>query len=389
MRPSPVGICGAVWNLIESTFMKVPKSRTAGGAFGLERKYVTSAEVFDLESSQVFSKHWVCVDHVSKLGNECVKPISVADNRLVVVGDGTGGFRAFRNFCRHRGSLLVTEENCQKIGRRIQCPYHAWTYERDGSLVAAPNMGDVEFDMREFGLVEVGCAVYGGFVWVCAGPELSIEEFLKPIESQFKDYQISELVVAKEIEYLVRANWKLIFQNYSECYHCPSVHPALNQLTPFENSTNLVEAGPILGGPMGLAEGCETMSMDGKNVAEPFCFLEGRHQRLVNYFTVFPSLFLSTHPDYVLVHRIERKSMNTTRVVCQFLFHPSSSTRAEFDPSRAVEFWDMTNRQDWKVCELAQAGMEDPCYRPGPYSDLESVVAAFDRHYIETLYKSS
>ena len=363
------------------------QSRSSQGASGLPREYVTCQEIFDAETRRIFSRNWICFDHISHLSSECAIPFLVGDNQLIVVGDGSGSFRAFRNFCRHRGSLLVSEKNCKEIGKRIQCPYHAWTYDRHGRLVAAPNMEGVKsFDKDEFGLVEVPCQLYGGFVWICLNPQQTIDDFLAPIVHQFDSYELNQLTVAHEIVYEVNANWKLIFQNYSECYHCPSVHPILNRLTPYKDSSNDVETGPILGGPMQLAVDCETMSMDGRAVSKKFKMLNNEQMRSVNYFTIFPTIFLSTHPDYVLVHRLERLAVNKTRVVCQFLFQDDTAAKEEFDPSQAFEFWDMTNKQDWEVCELSQEGMNDPAFTPGPYSNLESMVAAFDRYYLSVMH---
>lgn len=276
----------------------------------------------------------------------------------------------------------MTDENCSNIGQRIQCPYHAWTYDRDGKLVAAPNMEDVpQFQSDEYGLEQIACETYGGYLWVNFRPTNSICEFLQPIESQFHDWSLDDLVVAAELNYEVRANWKLIFQNYNECYHCPIVHPVLNRLTPYQDASNLLDSGPILGGPMKLAEDCQTMSTDGQAIAAPLPRLDEQQQQCVNYFTVFPTMFLSTHPDYVLIHRLERVSVDMTKVICQFLVDPTAATEPGFDPTRAIEFWDTTNSQDWEVCQLAQKGMQDPAYTPGPYSNLESVLAAFDQHY--------
>jgi Rieske 2Fe-2S family protein len=159
----------------------------------------------------------------------------------------------------------------------------------------------------------------------------------------------------------------------------------LNQLTPFRDSTNDLTEGAILGGPMSLAQDCQSMSSDGKLAGLLLPSLNSQQTRAVYYFTIFPSMFLSLHPDYVLIHRLERISLQQTRVVCQFLFHPDSMNDSAFDPSRAIEFWDSTNRQDWHVCELTQVGMSNRGYVPGPYSDLESIVAAFDRHYLSAL----
>lgn len=241
------------------------------------------------------------------------------------------------------------------------------------------------FNESEHGLIEVACSVQGGFVWINLSPAQSLTEWLSPIAQNLVDWRLGELRIGHEIGYSVEANWKLIFQNYNECYHCPIVHPLLNQLTPYRGSTNDLEEGPILGGPMGLGDESQTMSMDGRSVAPVISGLSPEQARCIYYFTILPTMFLSLHPDFVLVHRLERQGNHRTNVICQFLFEPEAINTPGFDPKRAVEFWDLTNRQDWEVCELAQAGMTDPGYIPGPYSNLESVIAAFDRHYLELM----
>ena len=364
--------------------------RSSGGAFSLERRFVTCRETYDRESERIFSSKWLCVARVEQLDPAGrVLPLVYEDHKFFLASDEDGQVRAFRNFCRHRGSLLVTADNCSSFGSRIQCPYHAWTYDRQGRLVSAPNMEGVStFCSEDNGLIEIACAVYQGFVWISFQPETSLEEFLAPVAWQFEDWGTGDLEIAATLEYDVQANWKLIFQNYSECYHCPIVHPALNRLSPYKDSSNDIDSGPILGGPMQLAEGVETMSSDGAFVGEPLPGLSEQQLKIVNYFTIFPSMFLSTHPDYVMVHLLQRSGVRSTKVVCHLLFHSAVKESATFDPASAVEFWDLTNRQDWEVCELAQAGMEDSAYIPGPYSNLESVLAEFDRHYKDVMQLS-
>lgn len=361
--------------------------RSADGAHGIGGEYVCSPAIYDLESRNIFSSHWLCVARVEELDAEsdCL-PFRLENQGLFLTRDEPGTIRAFRNFCRHRGSELVNEGNCGLLGKRIQCPYHAWTYDRTGQLVSAPNMADVEtFQHEDNGLIEVACESYAGFVWISFSPRQSLREWLSPIADQFQDWNVSDLQIAHQIKYDIAANWKLIFQNYSECYHCPSVHPMLNRLTPYRGSSNELDSGPILGGPMSLAADSQTMSCDGNFAGLPIAGLSSDQARSVHYFTICPTMFLSLHPDYVLIHRLERIDLGNTRVICQFLFHPDAISQTGFDPRQAIEFWDLTNRQDWKVCELAQIGMSDPAYVPGPYSNLESVLAAFDRYYLETL----
>jgi Rieske 2Fe-2S family protein len=361
--------------------------RSAGGARGLAGQYVLSTEIYDRETERIFSRHWVCVARLEELDSEsrCL-PVAVENHRLFLIQDEAGSVRAFRNFCRHRGSQLVNEQNCATLGKRIQCPYHAWTYDRSGELVSAPNMEGVsDFQTSDHGLIEVACQTKGGFLWINFSPQQSLNQWLDPISDRFAAWRIGELRIAHEITYTVKANWKLIFQNYSECYHCPIVHPMLNRLTPYRGSSNDLDKGPILGGPMSLADDSLTMSNDGKLAGPPIRGLNQEQSRSVYYFTIFPTMFLSLHPDYVLIHRLQRMDAGNTKVVCQFLFQPESINVGGFDPSQAIDFWDLTNRQDWEVCELAQLGMSEPGYFPGPYSNLESVVAAFDRHYLETM----
>jgi Rieske 2Fe-2S family protein len=176
-----------------------------------------------------------------------------------------------------------------------------------------------------------------------------------------------------------------LFQNYNECYHCPTVHPELARLTPYRSATNDLTSGPFLGGPMELDDGVKTVSQDGKLVAEPFPGLTDVERSRVFYYTVFPTMFVSAHPDYVMVHVISRKDRATTDVACHFLVSQSVACSNKVDLSRAVELWDKINRQDWEMCERTQLGVESPAFRPGPSSSLESMVFAFDQHYREVM----
>ncbi len=360
------------------------RTRSAQGAFGLPGDSVTSPEVFDRETERIFNRNWLCVGRVSELdpNSNCLS-VEIENHLLLIIRNSQGDLNGFHNICRHRGSRLVDENNCSKVGSKIVCPYHTWSYDRDGNLVGAPNMkGAEDFVQSDFGLKQVACREWEGFIFVCIDKTKDdFDEFIAPLTKLVGPWGIRSLVTRATIEYVAHANWKLIFQNYSECYHCPSVHPTLNRLTPYKDSTNDLDSGPILGGPMMLSDAAKTMSMDGSQVAEFLPKLDAVQQKTIRYYTIFPTMFLSVHPDYVLVHRLERWAVDQTRIVCEFLFHPGSMDDKSFSIEGAVEFWDMTNKQDWRVCELSQAGMSADGYEPGPYSNLESVVAAFDRHY--------
>jgi glycine betaine catabolism A len=309
---------------------------------------------------------------------ELVRPESV----LIVRGEDDQ-VRAFYNVCRHRGARLCTTGG-QAQGR-IRCPYHAWSYGLDGRLVGAPNMSDVAgFDRAEHSLLPVATAVWEGFVLInLAGSPEPLEQAFAPILRTFTAWQLPRLKVGHRVEYDVAANWKLLFQNYNECYHCPTIHPALNQLTPYLGADNDFQEGEILGGPMQIAQQDGSMTESG-HLCAPL-LVSGLERQRVHYYTIFPSFFLSLHPDYALIHRLEPLAIDRTRVVCEWLFDPGAHSQPGFAPEQAVQFWDRVNREDWHVCELAQQGVVSRAYVPGPYAELESVVAAFDRAYLAAL----
>jgi Rieske 2Fe-2S family protein len=190
-------------------------------------------------------------------------------------------------------------------------------------------------------------------------------------------WEPARLVAAARQAYVVRANWKLLVENYHECYHCPSIHPELCRLTPPDSGRNLEPRGAWVGGAMELRPGAATMAFGGARAARPLPGLDAAARRQVLYVGLFPNLLVSAHPDYVLTHRLEPLGPGSTRVVCEWLFAPEAVAADGFDPAPAVDFWDVTNRQDWRACESLQRGAASPGYRPGPLAPGEDAVYRF------------
>jgi glycine betaine catabolism A len=203
------------------------------------------------------------------------------------------------------------------------------------------------------------------------------------LAGKFSHWNLPKLRAVKRIEYDVRANWKLIFENYSECYHCPGVHPTLSKLTPYDSAENDLCEGPFLGGFMPITRG-KSLTMTGNACALPVGDIKGEDHARVFYYSIFPNMLLSMHPDYVMVHQIWPQSPERTLILCDWFFHPEAAgvTDPGYNPNDAIEFWDMTNKQDWHVCELSQQGIASRAYQPGPYSPRESIPAAWDREYL-------
>lgn len=362
-------------------------TRTALDARTLERRYYVGTDVYDLETDEIFLDSWLYAGRASEIEEPGAYFLfEVESESVIVLRDHDGVVHAHHNVCRHRGTRLVTEPT-GTFPRSIQCLYHAWTYALDGRLTGAPFMDEVEsFCKENYPLKTVAVAEWEGFLFVNLSEQPTpFEEAFAPLIGKFDRWTLPELRTAHRIVYDIPANWKLVFQNYSECYHCPALHPALNRLTPFRNASNDLEEGPFLGGPMRMELEGGSMTMTGRRCAAPLGELAGDDLNLVQYYTVFPNLLLSLHPDYVLIHRLDRLATDRTRIVCDWLFHRDAMADPDFDPSPAVDFWNMTNEQDWQVSVLSQEGIASRAYTPGPYAELESMIAAWDREYLRAL----
>jgi Rieske 2Fe-2S family protein len=228
----------------------------------------------------------------------------------------------------------------------------------------------------------VHLALWEGFLFAnLAETPMPLAEWFAPLAGKFAHWNLPQLRSAGRIDYDVRANWKLIFENYSECYHCPLVHPALSKVSPYDSAENDLCEGPFLGGFMSIAKGA-SLTMSGNACARSVGQIPSEDQPRVFYYAIFPNMLLSLHPDYVMVHQLRPQSPGRTLIQCDWFFHAQAEAREDFRPQDAIEFWDMTNKQDWHVCELSQQGISSRAYTPGPYSPRESIPAAWDDFYL-------
>ncbi len=364
---------------MQTTFVRP----NAAGARTLPASWYTAPEVFAAEEERIFRRAWLCVGRAETIRNPGdFFAVERAGESLIVTRDLSGVVHAFYNVCRHRGTRICTAPSGHFQGS-IQCPYHAWTYALDGELKVARNMAEVSgFDRSEYPLKEAGVALWEGFVFVNLASRDGFEEVFEPLIGRFAPWEIASLETARSVNYELACNWKLVFMNYSECYHCPLVHPQLDKLSPSDSGRNDLSEGPFLGGYSTMRERGTSLTTTGRSSRPPLGSVGGEQLDRVYYYTIFPSLLLSLHPDYVMVHYVKPVAADRTEVVCAFLFDPRTMARPGFDPADAVEFWDLTNRQDWRVNELTQLGLRSRAYSPGPYSNAEGLLSAFDRHYL-------
>jgi glycine betaine catabolism A len=339
----------------------------------------TDPAVFGWEQQRFFGGGWICVGFASELpvpGDQ--RAVRVGAGSVLLSRDADGALRAFANFCRHRGhELLPCGESAQRPA--IVCPYHSWTYGLSGELRAAKGFkGTPGFDESRWGLVELPVTDWHGLIFVDgSGTAGSMEAAVAGLDDLIAPYEPERLVIAGRHSYDAAANWKILTENYHECYHCPVIHPELCKVSPPSSGENYQTTGPWLGGWMQLRDGMDTMSLDGTSLGVPLRGLDADSLRTVIYVSIFPNVLLSLHPDYVMTHVLTPIAADRTLIQCSWAFAPESLASPGFDPGYAVEFWDITNRQDWTACESVQRGLSSAHARPGPLSPDEDAVYMF------------
>jgi Rieske 2Fe-2S family protein len=361
------------------------------GTNGLEKSlpshYYTSAKIFEREKNLIFGQEWFCAGREEELpaaGNYNV--LEVAGESVLVVRTAKGELKAHYNVCRHRGTRLCatphdSEWNVNLAGGvmpsgSIRCPYHQWTYNLEGQLIGAPYLKDAEgFCKEDFSLYPVGVNTWGGFFFLNLNSKDVLAEMhdvraqLGPAVQRVARYPLAELRTGHSITYDVAANWKILMENYNECYHCGGVHPELCEIVPdFKQA-----GGSNLDWENGIPhrEGAYTFTKTGMTNRAPFPGLSEEERVRHKGELCFPNLMISLACDHVAAFFLWPLAPDRTRIVCSFLFHPDEITKAGFNPMDAAEFWDLVNRQDWAICERVQKGVSSRVHKFGYYSPME------------------
>jgi glycine betaine catabolism A len=356
----------------------------------LDRDAYLSDDHFERERERILYREWVCVareEDLAEPGQHLV--LEVAGESVILVRDRGGALRGFYNVCRHRGARLagsLDEAGCAQPGRfgnAIRCPYHSWTYGFTGELRHAPFLTEEQgLGKEDLGLHPVDVAAWGGFAFAYltpSEPHPGLGDALGGVPERLRRYPLVDLRRARRIEYDVAANWKVILENYNECYHCGPVHPELCDVIPAFKS----QGGAALDWDRGIPhrEGAWTFTRTGTTDRAPFPGLSEEERTRHKGELVYPNLMLSLAADHVAAFTLWPRSPGRTGVACDFLFHPDEMSRPGFDPSDAVEFWDLVNRQDWQICERVQAGMGSRVWSHGYYAPMED--ASLDiRRYV-------
>lgn len=329
---------------------------------------------FAKERERVFFDQWTCVGREEDLVTAgSFRTIDLAGESILLVRGDDWKLRAFHNVCRHRGCQLIdSSKPDRKQGQfvsHIRCPYHSWTYRLDGRLQRTPW---VEVEKEKYGLHRIRLDSWGGFVFLKISDDpATLEEQLGPIPDRVRRYPLDDLVVGWQYDYEVAANWKVILENYNECYHCAGVHPELCRIVP-EFRRN---GGSELDWEAGIRQrpGTYTFTRSGTTTRPAFPGLNDTEKERHFGELAYPNLMISLSMDHVAAFILWPQSPETTRIEARLLFHPESRNQADFDPTDAAEFWDLVNRQDWDICERVQRGMHARPFSRGLYAPMEDL----------------
>ncbi|RBM19027.1 aromatic ring-hydroxylating dioxygenase subunit alpha [Streptomyces sp. PT12] len=352
----------------------------------------TDPESFRREQELIFETRWFCAVRAGDLLTPgSFRTVTVGRESILIARARDGALRAFLNVCRHRGARLCTEESGQ-VRRNLRCPYHAWTYALDGRLVAAPNLRDLPgLDRSAYGLVDVALREWMGYAWVCLAedPPSFDETVIGSVAARLGDadavgrYRPEDLVLGRRIGYDVRANWKLIVENFMECYHCATIHPELVAVLP--EFAGGYAAQSQVGHGAEFAAGAEGFTVDGGPGFGRLPGLADDQDRRYFAATVRPQVFINLVPDHVILHRMFPLAADRTRVECDWLYAAEVIDEGA-DVSSSVELFHRVNEQDFAACERTQLGMHSRAYgRGGVLVPTEHHITEFHRWVVGLL----
>ncbi|WP_299910896.1 aromatic ring-hydroxylating dioxygenase subunit alpha [uncultured Paracoccus sp.] len=380
----------------------------------LARPFYTDPGVYQADLDNIWYREWIFAAPLAELPKAgSYVTFQLGAYPVLVVRGGDGEIRAFHNTCRHRGSRICPKESGQAT--KLVCPYHQWTYDTNGQLLWARDMGP-DFDMSSHGLQPVRCASAGGMVYVCVARNAPDFAPLREAADRYAaPHRPDELKVAHQSRIIERGNWKLVMENNRECYHCAGSHPGLCRT--FLDDPDLFGSGDSQGSALGAAhvERCEaaglpsrylahedelwrlvriplvgetvSYTMDGKPAAPLLSGMPFANAGTLLFYH-YPNTWNHYLSDHVLNFRVMPVSATETEVTTSWLVHKDAVEGRDYDLTRLTEVWIATNDEDRRVVQENQLGINSPAYLPGPYSQRqEGGVIQFVDWYVRSMLR--
>ena len=345
---------------------------------GLPSSWYFDAEQYERELAAVWYKDWICIGRAEMLQQPGdFRVASIGTQSIIITRTKDDSFRAFHNTCRHRGAALCRAEQGRFRNDRIICPYHTWTYSTDGQLLDTPGRiaGD-DFDAANYSLYTVNVDTWGGFIFVnlAESPELALVPSLGSEADLLRNWPLAEMHTVHQEKFSLACNWKIFWENYNECYHCPRVHPELCKVMPVYKQAvfdhiDVPGWEPAFDGDTGLgsvAEGAKTWTLSGQS---PLPNIEGLSQEDIDlgvkFTSVTGSMYVVGHPDYVRSVRIVPTGPESIDLVVDWLLPTDHGVVAAAEIESIVEFVKIVIQQDGDICELNQQGIHSNRHEAG------------------------
>lgn len=346
---------------------------------------------FEQEQQHLWAKTWIYAGRVSEFSAGTLSRRSIAGENLMVVSDSTGHLRAFHNTCRHRGSELCVAETQPFNGKVIRCPYHAWAYSASGALVStAFGTPSDDFIKADHALFPAALKVWNGFVFLCLADEPP--DFEPDLGAAILDnWPMKDLAVGHVFEKRLACNWKVFWENYNECLHCPGVHPLLSQRVPIYRKGLMApneardwtpESAPV----PALQDGADTWTLSGKLCGPAFPNLSAHERAEAHTFvTLYPSIYVVAHADYVRAVNVIPLSPEETLLRAEWLFLPATLAQPNFALSDVTDFATQVMIEDGQACELNQRGLKSSKFTHGRLMPEEFDVYGFQQWVLSHL----
>ncbi len=333
-----------------------------------------SPETWEQERERIWWNDWVCVGRSAEVGEPGEYIVrDIAGESVFLTRTHDGRLNGFYNVCSHRGTKFLDDiEGTGQVRKAFKCPYHAWTYDLDGQLIASPNVHEDEsFDRADYPLLAIAVDEHAGFVFANLTrdqPRPLLEALTDGVETitAFERYRMDELRLGKRITYEVAANWKIVVENYNECLHCPTIHPELVAVVPLYRFGEVWDDDTNDDGNR-MIDGATSFSRDGTSALPKFPDLRPDDYAMYYGAFQFPNLMINLHPDALMTYLLIPRGPGHTTVISDFFFRPETIAAPDFDPTPVVEFWDLISRQDWAVVERAQTGVSSRGFSHGVY----------------------
>jgi Rieske 2Fe-2S family protein len=381
----------------------------------LERQFYTDPRIFERDMDRILLRHWFCAAHAASVprpGDYLL--VDLGPESAIIVRTAAGEIRALVNVCRHRGSRICTSRSGRAVAGRFTCPYHAWTYDLNGTLVAAREMPP-SFDADRHGLKSLAVRVVQGLIFVTfADRPLDFEPAVQALDKSAGVHGWAGAKVAHRETYSINANWKLAVENYMECYHCQPAHPEFSKrhvyARPAKQAEHLERAGRQRAESLGIfiadvdrygcaaGAGCESVSVFRSVLADgvasataddrAIARLMGdfpEHDGNSTYFDIGPLSDFLAYADHGLIYRFVPRSVQHTEMEVAWLVHEDAVEGKDYDVERLTWLWKTTSVEDKKIVELNQAGVNSRYFKPGPYSLQESYARRFVDWYLTEL----